>query len=110
MLDHTHSPDLALMEARRILKPSGKLVVGLYVDGGKSGNRPIDRQIKEAIRVVLTTIGIGRYKDHHMFHPTFANLQKVIRDNGFEIEDVYWQPQWKDQVYYITARPTIGAA
>ena len=103
MLDHVQSPDLALMEAHRVLKPDGRLVVGLYVDGGKSGKRPLDREIKEAIRACLVFVGVKKYKDHHTFHPTFANLQKIIRDNGFRIDDVYWQPQWKDQVCYITA-------
>jgi SAM-dependent methyltransferase len=103
MLDHTHSPDLALMEARRVLKPDGRLVIGLYVDGGKSGKRTPERQAKEAARTLLVSIGINKYKDHHTFHPTFANLQKIVRDNGFDVEDVYWQPQWNDQVCYITA-------
>lgn len=105
MLDHVQSADLALIEAKRVLKTSGRLVIGLYVDGGKSGVRTLDRQLKEIVRTVLTAIGINRYKDHHIFHPTFANLSKIVLDNGFEIEDVYWQPQWKDTVCYIIARP-----
>lgn len=105
MLDHVHSPDLALIEARRVLKPTGKLVIGLYVDGGKSGRRTIDRQLKEIVRPILTTIGFKRYKDHHLFHPTFKNLQKIIIDNDFKIDDVYWQPEWRDTVCYITASP-----
>jgi ubiquinone/menaquinone biosynthesis C-methylase UbiE len=108
MLDHTHSPDLALVEARRVLKSGGHLVVGLYVDGGKSGRRPLDRQAKEIARTVLGAVGVNRYKDHHTFHPTFANLQKLISDNGFAIDDVFWQPQWKDQVCYITASTPSG--
>jgi SAM-dependent methyltransferase len=103
MLDHVHSPDLALMEARRVLKPDGRLVVGLYVDGGKSGKRSLDRELKEIVRAILTSIGVSRYKDHHTFHPTFANLTKIICDNGFRADDVFWQPQWNDTVCYITA-------
>jgi ubiquinone/menaquinone biosynthesis C-methylase UbiE len=106
MLDHVHSADLALMEARRVLRPTGKLVIGLYVDGGKSGRRTIDRQLKEIVRPVLTTIGFRQFKDHHLFHPTFDNLRKIVIDNGFEINDVYWQPAWRDTVCYITAAPT----
>ncbi|SHN82477.1 class I SAM-dependent methyltransferase [Bradyrhizobium erythrophlei] len=106
MLDHVHSPDLALIEARRVLKPAGKLVIGLYVDGGKSGRRAIDRQLKEIARPILTTIGFRRFKDHHLFHPTFNNLEKIILDNGFKIDDIYWQPAWRDTVCYITATPS----
>lgn len=106
MLDHVHSPDLALMEARRVLTPDGKLVIGLYVDGGKDGRRTIDRQLKEIARPILTTIGFKQFKDHHLFHPTFKNLRKIVIDNGFEIDDVYWQPAWRDTVCYITAALT----
>lgn len=106
MLDHVHSPDLALLEARRVLKANGRLVIGLTVDGGRTGRRTAQRQAKEMLRTVLVGIGMHRFKDHHTFHPTFANLQKIIRDNGFDIEDVYWQPVWNDQVCYITARTT----
>lgn len=107
MLDHVHSPDLALSEARRVLKPTGKLVIGLYVDGGKSGRRSLDRQLKEILRPILTTIGFKQFKDHHLFHPTFKNLQKIIRDNGFTIDDIYWQPAWRDTVCYVTASPSL---
>jgi SAM-dependent methyltransferase len=103
MLDHVQSPDLALMEARRVLKPNGKLVIGLYVDGGRSGKRALDRQFRELARPVLAALGLARFRDHHTFHPTFANLMKIIADNGFSADDVYWQPQWHDNVCYVTA-------
>jgi len=104
VLDHVHSPDLALLEARRVLKDSGKLVVGLYVDGGKSGYRPRLRALKEAVRPFLASAGLKRYKDHHIFHPTFIDLERIVHDNGFRVVDVYWQPQWQDQVCYVTAQ------
>lgn len=110
MLDHVHSPDLALIEARRVLRPDGRLVVGLYVDGGKSGKRTLERQLKEMARSILVAAGFNKYRDHHTFHPTFANLMKIITDNGFQVEDVYWQPQWKDHVCYVTARVIAAAA
>ncbi|HET7912750.1 MAG TPA: methyltransferase domain-containing protein [Pseudolabrys sp.] len=103
VVDHFHSPDLALLEARRVLKPHGKLVVGLYVDGGKSGRRPPGRAIKEALRPLLVAAGFKRFKDHHVFHPTFEGLKELVADCGFHITDVYWQPQWADQVCYVTA-------
>jgi SAM-dependent methyltransferase len=108
MLDHVQSPDLALMEARRVLKPDGKLVIGLYVDGGRSGKRTLDRELKELARPVLVALGFARFRDHHTFHPTFANLMKIITDNGFVAEDVYWQPQWNDTVCYITAKTKMA--
>jgi ubiquinone/menaquinone biosynthesis C-methylase UbiE len=103
MLDHVHSPDLALLEARRVLKPDGKLVIGLYVDGGKSGRRSPDRQLKEIARPILTAVGFKKFKDRHIFHPTYADLKQIISDNGFDVTDVYWQPQWNDTVCYVTS-------
>src|SRR5581483_3585888 len=103
MIDHVHSPDLALFEARRVLRACGRLIVGLYVDGGKTGARPLDRRIKEALRPLLVAAGFRRFKDHHVFRTTYAALTRLIEDCGFRIRDVYWQPQWADQVCYITA-------
>jgi hypothetical protein len=52
---------------------------------------------------ILTTIGFKQFQDHHLFHLTFKNLQKIVLDNGFAIDDVYWQPGWRDTVCYVTA-------
>jgi ubiquinone/menaquinone biosynthesis C-methylase UbiE len=57
MLDHVHSPDLALLEAARVLRPNGRIVIGLYVDGGKSGRRTFDRHLKEIARTILVLFG-----------------------------------------------------
>ena len=104
MLDHVQVVDLALLEAKRVLKPGGCILIGLYVDGGKSGVISFEVRIKESIKAVLEFVGIERWKDHHIWHPTYKKLLKLIADNGFAIEDTYWQPQWKDQVCYVCAR------
>lgn len=102
MLDHVQSPDLSLLEARRVLKPSGRLVIGLYVEGGRSGRRrPID-VLKSFVRPILSLV-LPRYRDHHVFHPTFSKLRSIVEDNGFTIVDVFWQPHWNDKVCYLTA-------
>lgn len=104
MLDHVQVADLALLEARRVLKPGGRVLIGLYVDGGKSGVISIERRLKYSIKAGLEFFGINRWKDHHIWHPTYENLLKLISDNGFAFEDTYWQPQWKDMVCYVCAR------
>jgi SAM-dependent methyltransferase len=104
MLDHVQIVDLALLEARRVLKPGGRILIGLYVDGGKSGVISLERRLKDAIKASLEYFGIDRWKDHHIWHPTYTNLLKLITDNGFSIEDTYWQPKWKDMVCYVCAR------
>ena len=54
-------------------------------------------------------IGISRFKDRHIFHPTYAALQKIVIENGLVIDDVYWQPQWKDTVCYMVCRKAAEA-
>ncbi len=104
MLDHVQVPDLALLEAHRVLKPGGQLLVGMYVEGGRKGKPNAKEAAKELVKELLVKVGFERYKDHHTWHPTHANLSKMIQDNGFVIEDTYWQPHWNDRVVYVRAR------
>lgn len=103
MLDHVQVPDLAIIEARRVLKSDGSLLIGLYVEGGKESQMKFGDLIKHEVKEFLGNIGISRYKDHHTWHPTFRNLKKILTDNGFTIDKVYWQPYWNDKVVYIKA-------
>ncbi len=107
MLDHVQVVDLALLEARRVLRVGGKVLIGLYMESGKTGVIPPSRRIKNLIKGGLETVGITRWKDHHVWHPTYAALMQLINDNGFEIEDTYWQPHWNDTVCYVCARKPI---
>ena len=105
MLDHVQVPDLCLKEAHRVLKNEASLLVGAYVEGGKSGKRKeVKRFIKDLIKEILEHIGIEKYKDHHVWRPTYSSLIKLITDNGFEVVDEYWQPHFKDTVVYIRAK------
>lgn len=103
MLDHVQVPDLALKEAYRVLKPKGSLLIGLYVEGGKSGKKPFLRLAKDIVKEILEFIGINKYKDFHTWHPTHNNLLKLIIDNGFTVIESYWQPYWREQVVYVLA-------
>jgi SAM-dependent methyltransferase len=104
MLDHTQVPDLAILEAKRVLRDGGRVLIGLYVVGGKSGRITFKHRVKEGIKRSLELIGIDRYQDHHVWHPSHKELVKLITDNGLEVEDTYWQPHWNDTVCYICAR------
>ena len=103
MLDHVQIPDLALLEAHRVLNYKGKLLVGLSIEGGPDGVLSIKEQLKELVRSMLVFAGFTKFKDHHTWHPTYSNLIKLIESNGFMIESVYWQPKWIDKVVYVCA-------
>ena len=103
MLDHVQVPDLAILEAHRVLKKNGRLIIGLTVEGGKIGKLSFKEKIKNIIREVLFFSGLKSIKDYHTWHPSFKNLCMIIEDNGFEIEKVYWQPGMNDKVVYLKA-------
>jgi SAM-dependent methyltransferase len=108
VIDHLLSPELALNEAYRVLKAAGVLVVGLFVHGGKRGKLGITSLAKGLIREALVVAGMKRFKDHHVWHPTYEELTDLIMNCGFEIEKVHWQNGYNDTVCYISARKQNG--
>ena len=104
MLDHVQVPDLSLKEAHRVLRKDGKVLIGMSIEGGRDGKRRIKEISRDLAKLLLSTVGLTQYKDHHTWHPTLKNLSKLITENGFFIEDVYWQPHWKDRVVYIQGK------
>lgn len=103
MLDHVQIPDLALIEAARVLRPGGNLLIGMLVEGGKKGDPSGFESLKELVKHGLSALGISRFRDYHTWHPTLKNLRALISAHGFEIEEEYWQPGWNDNVVYIKA-------
>ena len=103
MLDHVQIPDLALIEAHRVLVDNGALLVGISIEGGREGHETIEEKSKEIIRAILGKLGIKKWQDHHIWHPTLSNLRKLIESNGFKIEEIYWQPKFENRVVYVKA-------
>lgn len=108
MLDHVQIVDLCLLEAQRVLMPGGKLIIGITIEGpayGKS-NRALVliHALRKIIKTYLTLIGIKRYRDAHVWHPTYENLVKIVTDAGFVITQTFWQPAWKGKVLYVEAK------
>lgn len=108
VIDHFLSPELALNEAYRVLEDDGALVVGLYVEGGRSGRVGIKNEAKKHIKGILRHLGMNRFKDHHVWHPTYRELAGLICDCGFTIEKVHWQKGHSDSVCYIRALKQKG--
>lgn len=105
MLDHVQIPDLALLEAHRVLKPDGFVLIGISVIGGSSGYPSLKEWIKTSARTSFKFLGLKRFQDYHTWHPTFSGLISLIQHNSFLIEEVFWQPKWKGTVVYVKAVP-----
>ena len=108
VIDHFLSPELALNEAYRVIKSDGALIVGSFVHGGKRGKPGIKFLAKKFIRETLVAAGMKRFKDYHVWHPTYKELTCLIENCGFKIEKVHWQKGYNDTVCYVYARKGLG--
>lgn len=79
VFEHIHDPDSLLKEIRRILKPSGLLVIG--VPHGQSLSFQIFGQYWGLLGVPF-----------HLFQYSAATLQKVLSRNGFQVLEFRYFP------------------
>jgi len=88
-IDHFADASAALFEARRVLRESGRLVVGSSV--GR------DSRLVSAARVLL-----GR-RDDHIWHPESPDhLMRFVEGHGFSCADWCFQPAYGERVVYCT--------
>ena len=80
------------------------LIVGIYLPGGKINQLSIKSKLKEVLRSFLVFIGFKSLKDHHIWHPTYTSLCKLLNDNDFSITNEIWQEGWDNKVLYLTAK------
>jgi SAM-dependent methyltransferase len=84
-IDHFFTPEMALMEAFRVTRKRGRLIVGLKIEG-----HTLKSSLIEIAKGVIGTF-VPRYKDHHTWHPTYERLIALCSDCGFDLEKEYWQ-------------------
>jgi SAM-dependent methyltransferase len=103
VIDHFLNPELALREAFRVLTEDGSLIVGVTVEGGRAGRDPAARQLKKSVKSVAGALGLRRFRDHHIWHPTYLELCELIEASGFRVNRTHWQKSERDQVCYVQA-------
>lgn len=84
-IDHFYNPEIALLEAFRVLKEGGKLIVGISLHGRTLKSKAIEAA-KEIVGVV-----VPRYRDHHIWHPSHEGLIALCASCGFDVEREVWQ-------------------
>ncbi|HEY0141485.1 MAG TPA: methyltransferase domain-containing protein [Thermoanaerobaculia bacterium] len=118
VIDHFGDPLRALLEARRVLKPGGGLMIGIHVLGhqstipeGSAASVAIARfrkKVRDEGLVTASKIAVGRiigsHKDEHIWHPTHDTLVQLVEMSRFRIEKSHWQKPPNDHVIYLMAR------
>ena len=106
-IDHFANPKLALIEAFRVLRPGGRLVVGISLEGSYKKNKT---GLKASIKRLSSKSALLRHAielishDHHMFHPTRDTLVNLINKNGFVVEKEIMQGAYHNVIYVEAVR------
>lgn len=94
-IDHFFNPELALIEANRVLINNGKLIIGMTVK-----IETTKTYIKNIIRNILGLF-TKKFEDHHIWHPSRDEIVSLCNSCGFEFEDEIWQ---SEEVWYGSFR------
>jgi ubiquinone/menaquinone biosynthesis C-methylase UbiE len=86
-IDHFANPEQALLEAYRVLKPQGRLIIGMTV---KSPTLP--GRLKDTVRDMRGLL-LPQFRDHHIWHPTYQELIGLCEGLGFARLQAIWQTE-----------------
>ncbi len=99
-LDHLMNPHRSLLEARRVLKPDGQIIIGLALEGAyKLDSSALKNKVKGALKKSFVGEIYEHFFDKHIFHPTPESLKTLIEGAGFIIQEQFMQPGYHDVVY-----------
>jgi ubiquinone/menaquinone biosynthesis C-methylase UbiE len=121
VVDHFADPYLAFKEAYRVLKPTGKMLIGLAIMErlaverrivSHSGmlQRALRKLTKEGIGPTLKAIAgklarpIRSEHDDHNFRLTYQELLDLISITGFQVVKEHWQKPPQTYVIYVSIR------
>jgi ubiquinone/menaquinone biosynthesis C-methylase UbiE len=92
-IDHFSNVELALLEAYRVLKSKGRLIIGMSVK-----DNSVKGQFKDFVKDVRGFL-LPHFKDHHIWHPTYKELVDLCKLCGFTFEKEMWQA---DDIVYCS--------
>lgn len=88
-LDHTMQPERVLAEGYRCLKPGGRVLIILHLEGvagtEQTLKRPFGKRLLRALGHPLKTLRriIRGPQDHHMHHFTVEGVLSLLKEAGF---------------------------
>lgn len=119
VLDHFKDPYITLKEAYRVLKPGGKILIGLAIMeklqlkeqkktllqrmAMKVQKDGISSLFQTAIQKIIHRISHTHTQHHHVFRFSHAQLKEMLQDTDFTVNHEHWQKPPTDFCLYVDA-------